>query len=523
MKNQQIISLLPILALAILVLKINGSVSLHPELTGPDMAYLGSKVAFRCISPESSPPINYLLMKDSDQLIDRTTYIQANKPATFLLKVTMKSEGSYYCKAKKGRNTKVSSSIRLFVVTPVSGTRVTFERFPPVAYEGTHFVLTCDVTQGSHLSYTWFFNRKKVTSSTSPLFHLEGNKLVLEKVTVKHAGNYSCMAGSRVQDTNRFSSSGEVYVTVKVNVSTPRISFSISKEGANYSGNVTCWSSKGSRPVTFYLLLDDKEVSSVTATESLVAWFPVSVVLGQDMGVVRCRVKNEVQDLMSEPLTLEVVPVGGHAKVEVEYLYRADSKVANAKLHCEISRGTFPFFTWVLNDSIIPSETNVESHIHSVLHHYVLADRRRTLILNKLGPEQSGYYRCRARDSYDNSTPWVESAAVLVQVTGFLTPCPEHVPTSSTATPPSKKNVFLTTIEAIAIAFCCFLLLALVMLMACVYRKFDHRQVLPPFSVDTRIDTANPQAPAALSSPTPQSAGQQMNITVVNQTIEITV
>lgn len=69
---------------------------------------------------------------------------------------------------------------------------------------------------------------------------------------------------------------------------------------------MTCWSTRGSPPVNISLLLDDKEVGSVTLTESLVAWFPVDMVPGRDMGEARCWVNNEVQELMSEPVTLEV-------------------------------------------------------------------------------------------------------------------------------------------------------------------------------------------------------------------------
>lgn len=107
------------------------------------------------------------------------------------------------------------SSIIPELLAPASNTRVTSEPFPPVAYEGSRFVLSCDVAKGSHLSYTWFFNRKEVTSSTSSFLYLTGNKLVMGKVTPQHAGYYSCMAWSRVQDTRRFSSSAEVQVMVK--------------------------------------------------------------------------------------------------------------------------------------------------------------------------------------------------------------------------------------------------------------------------------------------------------------------
>ncbi|XP_033976531.1 Fc receptor-like protein 5 isoform X1 [Trematomus bernacchii] len=346
--------------------------------------------------------------------------LKGEQPASFYLKVTVALEGSYRCRATTGGSTAVSNSIKLTVVTPASNTRVTSEPYPPVAYEGSCIELSCSATKGSHLSYTWFFNRKEVTSSTSPLFHHTGNKLVMGKVTPEHAGYYSCMAWSTVQDTRRFSSSFEVKVTVKVYVSKPRISFSISNPGASPSGNVTCWSTRGSPPVNISLLLDDKEVGSVTATESLAAWFSVAVVLGLDMGTLRCRVNTEVQKLMSEPLTLEVVPVGGDVKVEVEYLYRADSKLTAARLSCGVSRGTFPEYSWLLNDSVLPPETHRDSHIQPDPPHYALTDHRRILVLLKVGPEESGYYRCRARDSYNDSGYWVESEAVQVQVTGLF-------------------------------------------------------------------------------------------------------
>ncbi|KAK1885745.1 Transmembrane channel-like protein 7 [Dissostichus eleginoides] len=412
--------------LASFFIRLGGSISIRPVLTGPVMAYLGSRVALRCIAPDSSLPVTYELMGGDGVLM-----------AT----VTVALEGSYRCRATSGGSTAVSNSIKLTVV---------------IAYEGSCIELSCNVTKGSHLSYIWFFNRKEVTSSTSPLFHHTGNKLVMGKVTPEHAGYYYCMAWSIVQDTRRFSSSFEVKVTVKVYVSKPRISFSISNPGASPSGNVTCWSTRGSPPVNISLLLDDKEVGSVTATESLAAWFSVAVVPGLDMGTVRCRVNTEVQKLMSEPLTLEVVPVGGDVKVEVEYLYRADSKLTAARLSCGVSRGTFPEYSWLLNDSVLPPETHRDSHIQPDPPHYALTDHRRILVLPKVGPEESGYYRCRARDSYNDSGHWVESEAVQVQVT----------------------EVFMNTIEILTIAFCCFHFVTLAVALYCIYKMFDQNQGL---------------------------------------------
>lgn len=95
-------------------------------------------------------------------------------------------------------------------------------------------------------------------------------------------------------------------VPLPVYVSKPKISFSIAKEGDDYQGNVTCLSSRGTPPANFSLLLDEREVGSVTASDSLTAWFPISIVPGLDMGAAQCKVNTEVQELTSEPVTVVV-------------------------------------------------------------------------------------------------------------------------------------------------------------------------------------------------------------------------
>lgn len=110
-------------------------------------------------------------------------------------------------------------------------------------------------------------------------------------------------------------------------------------------------------------------------------------------------------------------------RVELDYLYGADSRVAAARLRCGISRGTFPRVSWLLNASVLPSETNTDARTQPLLRSYALANSGRTLLVTSLGPEESGFYRCRARDSYDDAGPWVESKAILVQVSGDDTNC----------------------------------------------------------------------------------------------------
>ncbi|KAM4584065.1 Fc receptor-like protein 5 isoform 1-T1 [Odontesthes bonariensis] len=496
MKTCHTLNLLPVLALACLLTKISESSSFQPLLTGPDMAYLNTRVTFRCFAPSSSPPVTYELMRNGSFLIGTHVDHEGDQTAIFRTKVTAASDGSYQCKSAAGGSTGVSNSIKLSVVIPASNTRVTSEPFPPVVYEGSRIALSCDVNSGSHLSYTWFFNTKELKSSTSTLY-VSGNKLVIERVTPECAGNYYCMAWSAVQDIRRFSTSTEIQVVVKVFLSKPKLSFNIFKVSDGYRGNVTCWSSTGSPPANFSLLLDDKEVGSVPATESLAASFQVPMVPGLDMGEARCRVKTEMQELKSVPVTLEVVPVGGDVKVEVDYLYTAESKLSAASLSCQISRGTFPFISWLLNNSVLPSGSHVDSQIQLIPSQLAVTDQRQTLILTELRPEDSGYYRCRARDSYDDSGPWLESAAVLVQVTDrILNSMQQHEATPCSETTPKP---IMTPLEVITIVFCCFFFVMLAVSSACVFKMFDHKPAL------TNIPPAN-SAPH-LSEPESQSRG----------------
>ncbi|XP_015239793.1 PREDICTED: Fc receptor-like protein 5 [Cyprinodon variegatus] len=498
MKNHQALFLLPILALAFLLITIGESGSLRPVLSGPDRAYLNTRVVFRCSVPNLSSMVSYMLIRDRRFVVGRNVGRQRKNTAMFPLKVNAASDGSYHCKASTEESQGLSNRIKLTVVTPPSNIRVTSDPYPPVAFEGSQIVLSCDAQRGSHLNYTWYFNRTTIMSSTSG-FSIVGNKLVMEKVTLEREGNYNCIAWSMVQQITRYSTSTEVKVTVKVKISKPEISLFIFKEGDTYLGNVTCWSSKGTPPVNFSLLLDDTEVITATAAKSLAAWFKIPVAIGLNMGEARCRGRNEAQDLKSEALTLEVgevhiegvcffvthtlgflfqlnallysisilfqVPVGGDVRLEVDYLYTAEAKLDAVKLSCHISRGTFPHFSWLVNNTILPTESQKDFKPQTFLSH-----QKQGLILSEFSAEYAGYYRCRARDSYEDSGPWAESAAVLVQITEENL---NSMAQASSCTSTMSQKLFS---DVITIVFCCFFLLMLAVASVCVYKMFDQPQ-----------------------------------------------
>lgn len=92
-------------------------VSSHPVLTGPDLAYIGSRVTFLCHAPDSSPPITYDLLKDGDVPVAVNVVYKGNQSVLFFLKVTATLEGSYHCRATAGGRTGLSNSVQLSVAS----------------------------------------------------------------------------------------------------------------------------------------------------------------------------------------------------------------------------------------------------------------------------------------------------------------------------------------------------------------------------------------------------------------------
>lgn len=86
-------------------------------LTGPDMAYVGSRVTFWCSAPDSSPPITYQLLRDGSIPAGAGVVDEGNQSMPFPLKATAALGGSYHCRAATGGRTGVSNSIQLSVVS----------------------------------------------------------------------------------------------------------------------------------------------------------------------------------------------------------------------------------------------------------------------------------------------------------------------------------------------------------------------------------------------------------------------
>ncbi|XP_027018918.1 cell adhesion molecule-related/down-regulated by oncogenes isoform X2 [Tachysurus fulvidraco] len=367
-----------------------------------------------------------------------------------LISVLRCADGSFLRQELTGPSMAFSKStasaslpVHLEVVIPVQGVSLIPDPNPPVIYEGVGFNLSCKARKGTHLNYSWYHNMQEVTSP-SPHHHFVGNMLTVDRADERHAGSYLCMAKNVMRNITRVSSSMVVTVVVKKYLSDPRLSFTVYHDGSGYYANISCRLAYGSPPVTFQLLLNGKRVD-VQQVDLLEAWFSQPVTIGLDMGSVQCIAENDIQQLLSNSVNLEVAPVTGTAHVQVEYLHRLDSVQTAALLQCVITTGTFPFFLWSFNSSTIPLDSNSLTFIQ----------RDQFLVLTHINPENLGYYSCRARDSFNSNSSWVESEDVLVEM----------------------SDLEATPIEVIAVVFCCFLFVMIVGGACCLLRSINLERV----------------------------------------------
>ncbi|XP_077100074.1 Fc receptor-like protein 5 isoform X2 [Siphateles boraxobius] len=412
------------------VTEIGGS-SLKPVLTGPSKAYLRSQVQFHCEVPGWTSPLTFELRKDTGDLIRAENNIKA----TFHLQVTEGSEGKYYCGVTGGQT---SNSIQFHVVTPVIGASVSSDPDPPILYEGHKFSLRCLVRKGTHLSFTWHHDQQQVNAS-SDIYRLSGDALTVDTASERHAGTYACTAQNMMEVNPRFSSSRSLHVIVKKYISTLKLSFVVFSNDSSLMANISCRLARGSPPVTFSLLVNGLE-TDVKRVDSLEFWSVRPVSLRLDMGLAQCKAQAETQQLLSDPVPLHVVPVGGALRVMVKYLYDVDAVTTAARLTCFPDRGTFPTFSWSLNRSSLPPEGDA----------HLVMQNGQILFLTDVS---SGYYRCRARDSFNDSSIWVESEDFFIQ----------------------KTDLSATPMEVIALVFCGFLLMVIVGASCFLFWRTKHR------------------------------------------------
>uniref|UniRef100_A0A671TCY6 B-cell receptor CD22 n=1 Tax=Sinocyclocheilus anshuiensis TaxID=1608454 RepID=A0A671TCY6_9TELE len=140
----------------------------------------GDKLALKCLVQKSNPTVYTFTWYKNAQ-------VQSETSETFIIsKVTAEDKGSYHCRADNG--IKTAKSDYLWVSVMYSPRNIQIKGVASVKM-GTPLTLTCsaDSDPPPHM-YTW---KHKPGLSSVPL-SMETGQLNIKKVTIQHAGQYTC-------------------------------------------------------------------------------------------------------------------------------------------------------------------------------------------------------------------------------------------------------------------------------------------------------------------------------------------
>ncbi|XP_041077861.1 Fc receptor-like protein 5 isoform X2 [Polyodon spathula] len=310
---------------------------------------------------------------------------------------------------------------------------VTVESDPPSAklWEGEKLTLTCNVAKGNHLHYEWHFKTKTATVKLGN----SNRTMTLDGVHENQTGSYYCVAKNILKEGQ----SQDIEVEVKVPVSNPKIWYSVHKQENNYSARITCKADRGSLPVTFTLLKNSRNFMDITR-DLLNITFVVPVTLGQNLGDFKCQAENGKNPEHSDAKLLYVARV---QDISLESRPHPLEVSVNEEMvfYCSVEGGTFLVYKWMFNGSSLQAS----------LDSYSVNQQGNILTIPSAALVHNGFYGCSACDSFDE-TYCIKSASLQAKVR-------ETVPVS---------------IEVIAVAFGCFLLLVIV-LSVCFAFGFKYR------------------------------------------------
>ncbi|XP_016297200.1 platelet endothelial cell adhesion molecule-like isoform X1 [Sinocyclocheilus anshuiensis] len=175
-----------------------------PVLRAVNKVIVGKPFRVSCESENGTFPITYTLLKTSVPVANRTVVEAADRAIFNITSISFPEEiYSFRCQASNHvpSFSKTSEPLRAPVIVPVS--RPDLEPKEVTVTEGSDLILICSVHQGTYpITFTWYYNRVKLPSSTQEVRSLEGS-YVVKAIERNQRGDYYCEASNYAIETKK--------------------------------------------------------------------------------------------------------------------------------------------------------------------------------------------------------------------------------------------------------------------------------------------------------------------------------
>ncbi|KAI4880732.1 hypothetical protein NFI96_024529 [Prochilodus magdalenae] len=348
----------------------------------------------------------------------------------------------------------------LCVSDKIAGTHITSDPPDDEFWEGENVTLMCSVSAGTYVSYKWFRGGAPVQLDYSR----PQNQLTFHSLSVSDSGRYICEASNEFNGTS-YSNSSYDGKTLRVKERLSKLKISLVKityqdEGL-FLAFVKCEVKKGTSPVNF-TLLQNGDLHPEIQAQNLTAEFRVFVQMDENRTWVQCQATDGTRTVQSKQLDLTVgvvlkltgckvgdcegrhcchcvthaESVGGAVTMKVERTAEFDFEVQGVWLRCSVERGTFPHYTWYLNNTRLKKRGEF----------YIVFPPRDSVLAFALSPKATGVYHCEATNAFDNTTRLLSQRRLI-----------------------SKEVMNRIPLMVVLIVFACFFLLIVAVTACCLY------------------------------------------------------
>ncbi|MGH0119435.1 UNVERIFIED_CONTAM: hypothetical protein FKN15_024178 [Acipenser sinensis] len=363
--------------------------------------------------------------------------------------------GNYSCVANNNLTAGHSQDIEVEVKARVRGVSLESRPHPLEVSVNEEMVFTCSVEEGTFPVYKWMFNGHHLQANPdSYSLNQQGNILTIPSATLVHNGTYVCSVCDAFDKTHCIKSAA-LQAEVKARVrgvsleSRPHpLEVSVNEEMV-----FTCSVEEGTFPVYKWMFnghhLQANPDSYSLNQQGNILTIPSATLVHNGTYVCSvCDAFDKTHCIKSAALQAEVKARVRGVSLESRPHPLEVSVNEEMVFTCSVEEGTFPVYKWMFNGH----------HLQANPDSYSLNQQGNILTIPSATLVHNGTYVCSVCDAFDK-THCIKSAALQAEVK-------EAVPVS---------------IEDIAVAFGCFLLLVIVLSVCCVV-AFKYKAV--PVSIE---------------------------------------